>query len=97
VAVYLERVTVYDKKQKVRDAATLALSRLPREVPQQQLQQGGQPLMSSANPAAGVPNLAPIPSTVQPASGSPYESQPIDRVPPPPTPAYPGTGGAGNP
>ena len=30
-AVYLERVTIYDKKQKVRDAAALALTRLPRE------------------------------------------------------------------
>jgi hypothetical protein len=98
VAVYLERVTLYDKKQKVRDAAALALGRLPREVPPPQ---GGQPLTPVAAPAPGsvpVPNLAPIPSNVQPGTSAPAEPVAIERVPPPPTPAYPGPGsGANNP
>ena len=89
-AVYLERVTIYDKKQKVRDAAALALTHLPREA----TSTASMPVTPA--PAPPQPGLSPIPSNMMPApsapatglrASQPFEPEPIDRVPPPPTPA----------
>jgi hypothetical protein len=108
--VYLERVTIYDRKQKVRDAAALALAALPREpapagaggpVP---ANPSGATLTSA--PAAPQPGLSPVPANmmptpsspgaVNPAAAAPGELQPIERVPPPPTPVTT-SGGQGFP
>jgi hypothetical protein len=103
-AVYLERVTIYDKKQKVRDAASLALSRLPQVPPG--AGQPGAPAPVTAAPAPPQPGLSPVPANMlpipstPPSSGTgtpsnvrPLEPEPIERVPPPPTPAT-ASGGA---
>jgi hypothetical protein len=85
-AVYLERVTIYDKKQKVRDAAALALTRLPREPGVTGAQTG------TSSPTPPQPGLTPIPSSMMPAptvpagASAPLQGEPIERVPPPPTP-----------
>lgn len=75
-AIILERAIIYDKKQKVRDAASAALARMPREtvtVP------SGAPVTSSA-PAPSI--------SLEPAEGASVPSlDPIERVPPPPTPS----------
>ena len=97
-AVYLERVTIYDKKQKVRDAAALALTHLPRE----SVSTASMPVAST--PAPPQPGLSPIPSNMMPSpsgpaaipsTAPPLEPEPIERVPPPPTP--PTTSGPGFP
>jgi len=94
-AVYLERVTIYDKKQKVRDAAALALTHLPRE----SASTVGMPVTST--PAPPQPGLSPIPSNVMPlpsarpalpSTSPPLEPEPIERVPSPPTPATTSSG-----
>ena len=54
--IYLERVTIYDKKQKVRDAAAVALSRMPREVIVPQTSPQPVPMAPQANPPAGTPS-----------------------------------------
>jgi hypothetical protein len=97
--IYLERVTIYDKKQKVRDAAAVALNRLPRgeAAPPQ-----GQPVISTPMQAgAQVPssvNRAPAtPAASIPPAIPPLEPEPIERVPPPPTPSIGGPGFPGQP
>jgi hypothetical protein len=92
--IYLERVTIYDKRQKVRDAAALALTRLPRDAGTSGVQ------TATAAPAAPQPGLTPIPSNMMPTptvpagATAPFGSEPIERVPPPPTPV-PRTSSAG--
>jgi hypothetical protein len=94
-AVYLERVTIYDKKQKVRDAAALALTHLPRE----SASTASIPVTSA--PAPPQPALSPIQSNVMPlpsaraaipSTSPPLEPEPIERVPPPPTPSTTASG-----
>jgi hypothetical protein len=86
-AIYLERVTIYDKKQKVRDAAALALARLPRE---------SAPI---AQPFQGPSSDLPVPSvsSMAPRAAIAPEPEPIEHVPPPPTPALSGPGFRTNP
>jgi hypothetical protein len=88
-AVYLERVTIYDRKQKVRDAAALAMTRLPRDPGP------GGAQTASAAPPPPQPGLTPIPASAMPnptvpaGASAPLGPEPIERVPPPPTPATP--------
>jgi hypothetical protein len=100
--IYLERVTIYDKKQKVRDAAALALTRLPREPGVT----GAPSVAASPTPPQPEPGLTPIPSNMMPAptvpagTSAPVQPEPIERVPPPPTPVpapRTSTGGPGFP
>lgn len=94
-AIYLERVTLYDKKQKVRDAAALALSHMPREV----APQVGPPVTASPEPSP--PYVTPLPSgpaVTAPSTIPLEEAEPIENVPPPPTPVTSGgTGFRDNP
>jgi hypothetical protein len=90
-AVYLERVTIYDKKQKVRDAAALALTRLPRDVGPGSGPAGSVAASAPAPPQPGITpipaNMMPTPSPVTPAGATaPPGPEPLERVPPPPTP-----------
>jgi hypothetical protein len=76
-AVFLERATIYDHKQDVRDAAGTALAHMPRQVPSQ----AANPTQTAGyqgpqGPGAQVPNLSAPPSSLEP----------IENVPPPPTP-----------
>lgn len=73
-AIFLERASIYDKKQEVRDAAAAALARMPREVVQPARASAYPELSSSThrNPDTAI-------------SVPPLEN--AERVPPPPTPA----------
>ncbi len=73
-SVFLERATIYDHKQDVRDAAGTALAHMPRQVPSQ----AANPTQTAGYPGPGaqVPNL----------SAPPTSLEPIENVPPPPTP-----------
>ncbi len=71
-AIYLERASIYDKRQDVRDASAAALARMPRELIAPQ---------ASAFPAPGL-STNPSPRLSIP----PLDSS--ERIPPPPTPAY---------